>query len=419
MYLCNRISHLIKMINIYINELGRIHDAEIDVKPMMVFTGDSGLGKSYTGFLIDHVYNILSMDRIRFFVQEKIQTLGEKKDKGFSFKFKDLRLWANNDAPQYLGYLTGNNDFTCSVNYTFGVPDDLSVTVTSSLVEELRRITVNGISSFFPKDYNDWRMMYVIGLNKFLTSIVFNKDLLIQYLMPPARAAFMGAKNAQSAFNGIGMYERFISFNDAVTAVSQRMSLDDQFFKSMISRLTNGEIIVTNSQTYLRLPSGKPIPISAAASSVKELTPLLLLIQKEIEYHHLSILFEEPEAHVHPKNQDLVADLITRCFNKGMMFQITTHSDFILGRFNQLLRLGNLRRNNPEKFKKYCQDNKQNDNLYLDYEQIGAYYFEERPDGNVVVMQQEISNGIPFTTFHEIIDRQERIDDLIEKYTED
>ena len=76
-----------KMINIYINELGRIHDAEIDVKPMMVFTGDSGLGKSYTAFLIDHVYNILSMDRIRFFVQEKIQTLGEKKDKGFSFKF--------------------------------------------------------------------------------------------------------------------------------------------------------------------------------------------------------------------------------------------------------------------------------------------------------------------------------------------
>lgn len=101
------------------------------------------------------------------------------------------------------------------------------------------------------------------------------------------------------------------------------------------------------------------------------------------------------------------------------MFQITTHSDFILGRFNQLLRLGNLRRNNPEKFKKYCQDNKQNDNLYLDYEQLGAYYFEERPDGNVVVMQQDITNGIPFTTFHEIIDRQERIDDLIEKYTED
>jgi hypothetical protein len=407
------------MINIYINELGRIHDAEIAVKPMMVFTGDSGLGKSYTAFLIDHVYNILSRYRIGFFVQEKIQTLGEKIDKGFSFKFKDLRLWANNDAPQYLGYLTGNVDFSCSVNYTFDISDDLSINLTSSLGEDFRQIIVNGISYFYPKDYDDWVVLYGLSLNKFLTSIVFPQETLYHYMMPPARAAFMGAKNAKSAFSGIGMYEQFISFNDYVTSVSQRKNQNDQFFKSMIRRLTNGEIIVTNGQTYLRLPSGKEIPISAAASSVKELTPLLLLLQKEIKYQNLSILFEEPEAHVHPKNQDLVADLIARCFNRGMMFQITTHSDFILGRFNQLIRLGNLRRKNPEKFKKFCQENTHNNNLYLDHEQIGAYYFEEQPDGNVAVKQQYISNGIPFTTFHEIIDRQERIDDLIEKYTED
>lgn len=407
------------MINIYINELGRIRDAEIIVKPLMVFTGDSGLGKSYTTFLIDHILNVITMYRIGFFVQEKIQTLGENKDRGFSFKFKDLRLWANNDAPQYLGYLTGNNDFSCSVNYTFEVPDDLSITVTSSLVNDFRQVTVNSMSTYFPKDYDDWTVLYGISLSKFLTSIIFSKDSLYHYMMPPARAAFMGAKNAKSAFSGIGMYERFITFNDYVSSVSQRKSQDDQFFKSMIRRLTNGEIIVTNGQTYLRLPSGKSIPISAAASSVKELTSLLLLLQKEIEYQKLSILFEEPEAHVHPKNQDLVADLIARCFNKGMMFQITTHSDFILGRFNQLIRLGNLKRNNPEKFKNFCQDNQQSDSLYLDYDQIGAYYFEEQTDGNVAVKEQDISNGIPFTTFHEIIDRQERIDDLIEKYTED
>ena len=407
------------MINIYINELGRIRDAEIAVKPMMVFTGDSGLGKRYTAFLIDHILNIISMDRIKFFVQDKIQTLGEKTDKGFSFKFKDLRLWANNDVPQYLGYLTGNIDFICSVNYTFDVSDDLSITVKSSFVKDFRQVTVNDMSFFFPKNFDDWTVLYALSLNKFLTSIVFPKKTLYHYLMPPARAAFMGAKNAQSAFSGIGMYERFIYFNDYVTSVSQRKNQDDQFFKSMIRRLTNGEIIVTNGQTVLRLPSGKDLPISAAASSVKELTALLLLLQKEIKYQNLSILFEEPEAHVHPKNQDLVADLIARCFNRGMMFQITTHSDFILGRFNQLIRLGNLRRNNPEKFKKYCLDNKQNDSLYLDYEQIGAYYFEELPDSNVAIKQQNISNGIPFTTFHEIINRQERIDDLIEKYTED
>ena len=186
----------------------------------------------------------------------------------------------------------------------------------------------------------------------------------------------------------------------------------------MTKRLINGELELREGQTFLRLSSGKSIPISAAASSVKELAPLLLLLQKELKLSGYSLLFEEPEAHVHPKNQDLVADLIARCLNRGVQFQITTHSDFILGRFNQLIRLGNLRREKPEKFKSYCKDNQESENLYLDYEQMGAYYFMVQGN-SVIIQQQDIRNGIPFTTFHEIINRQERVDDLIEQYMEE
>ena len=228
----------------------------------------------------------------------------------------------------------------------------------------------------------------------------------------------MGAKNAKSAFQGIGMYERFVDFNDWVSSARPRKIPNDQFFQSMMRRLTNGEIELRDGQTFLRLPTGTSIPISAAASSVKELAPLLLLLQSELNISAYSLLFEEPEAHVHPKSQDLVSDLIARCFNRGVQFQITTHSDFILGRFNQLIRLGNLRRRNPEKFRQYCNDNQESENLYLDYEQMGAYYFKVQGN-NVIIEEQDISNGIPFTTFHEIINRQERVDDLIEQYMED
>lgn len=405
------------MFKIYINELGRIRDAVIDVKPMMVFTGDSGLGKSYTAFLIYHVYSVLANDRIKYFVEDKIQALGENKDKGFTFKFQDLRLWMNRDASQYLGYLVGNKEFTCDVTYTFDLPDDLVINVNTSLESSLRRVNVNGASSFFPDDFSDWTRIYAHSLNHFFSSIIF-KQTVIPYLMPPARAAFMGAKNAKSAFQGIGMYERFVDFNDWVSSARPRKIPNDQFFQSMMRRLTNGEIELRDGQTFLRLPTGTSIPISAAASSVKELAPLLLLLQSELNISAYSLLFEEPEAHVHPKSQDLVADLIARCFNRGVQFQITTHSDFILGRFNQLIRLGNLRRKNPEKFKQYCNDNQESENLYLDYEQIGAYYFKVQ-GASVIIEEQDISNGIPFTTFHEIINRQEQVDDLIEQYMED
>ena len=40
------------MIKILINKLGRIRNAEVVIKPFMVFTGDSGLGKRLSLLII-------------------------------------------------------------------------------------------------------------------------------------------------------------------------------------------------------------------------------------------------------------------------------------------------------------------------------------------------------------------------------
>ena len=72
------------MIKILINKLGRIRNAEMVIKPFMVFTGDSGLGKSYTAFLIDYLYNVIASDRIKFFVRERMKSMNkDEQDKGF------------------------------------------------------------------------------------------------------------------------------------------------------------------------------------------------------------------------------------------------------------------------------------------------------------------------------------------------
>ena len=405
--------------NIYINELGRIRDAEIEVKPMLVFTGDSGLGKSYTAFLIDHLYKVIATDRIAYFVEERIKTLGMKNiEQGFSFGFKDFRLWLNHDTPQYMGYLLGNGNFSCDVNYVFDIDDELPITVSWSEEQSLKVVKTNDTTTFFPSSFNDWEKIYSRAIGKFLSDVIMNSPTLLPHLLPPARAAFMGAKNALSSHGGIGMYVDFIRLNDLLTDTPPRKNPDDQFFQSMMKHLTQGELEVEDGQTFLRLSADRRIPISAAASSVKELAILLRLLQSTNKLADYSILFEEPEAHIHPKNQNLVADLIARCFNRGMKFQITTHSDFILIRLNQLIRLGNMRKGKPDAFRRFCKENKQSEKLYLDNAQIGAYYFKEQ-DGKVVVEQQDITNGIPFTSFHEIVDRQERMDDLIEKYMED
>ncbi|MDE7378154.1 MAG: hypothetical protein K2N13_04235 [Paraprevotella sp.] len=57
------------------------------------------------------------------------------------------------------------------------------------------------------------------------------------------------------------------------------------------------------------------------------------------------------------------------------MFQITTHSDYMMQRINQLIKLGALKRDNKDVFEEYTQSKGLNKDTYLDKEMIKGYYF--------------------------------------------
>jgi len=88
-----------------------------------------------------------------------------------------------------------------------------------------------------------------------------------------------------------------------------------------------------------------------------------------------------------------------------MLIQMTTHSDYLLGRMNQLLTLGRIRKASQEEFEAFCTSHKWNKNLYLEDEHIGAYYFK-RQGGKVVIEKQDLSDGLPFSSFEESVRSQ-------------
>ena len=405
------------MIKIHINQLGRIRDAEIELKPFMVFTGDSGLGKSYTAFLIDHVHNVIASDRVKFFVRECMKSMSKgNQNQGFSFNFGSLREWMRSDVSQYLGYLLGNDAFTCDVEYIFDLPDDTVFEISVEYVANYVRLSIGTKNVFFPKEYEDWEDMYRTTINASLCVKLLHRQDLKPILLPPARAAFMGTKNVES----IGMYKgKLIPLLDRLSNAPEHRSADSRLFHDAIQRLTGGELTVRDGQLFLSLHAGQTfIPISAAASSVKELAPLLRLIQTAEYLNDYSILFEEPEAHVHPKNQDVLADLVASLVRRSMQFQITTHSDYLLSRFNQLIRFGKMCQANKSHFNKFCNANQISPDLYLLPDEVGAYYFRANSDGSVSIDHQDAADGIPFTTFHDIVTQQERVDDQIETMME-
>ena len=75
-----------KCIKVRIDHLGRIRDSEILVSPLMVFSGESGLGKSYLALLCHYFFELLiNTSRLNhFFVDNNIDFNVLSKD------FKDV-----------------------------------------------------------------------------------------------------------------------------------------------------------------------------------------------------------------------------------------------------------------------------------------------------------------------------------------
>ena len=71
------------------------------------------------------------------------------------------------------------------------------------------------------------------------------------------------------------------------------------------------------------------LPLMSVSSMVSELAPVSLFIHRYVNSGDLFIV-EEPEAHLHPAAQRLIAGILVRLVNAGVRVLITTHSDTML-----------------------------------------------------------------------------------------
>jgi len=119
------------------------------------------------------------------------------------------------------------------------------------------------------------------------------------------------------------------------------------------------------------------LPLMRASSMVSELAPVVLYLRYLVRPGDVLII-EEPESHLHPAMQAVFARELARLARSGIRVVVTTHSEWLLDQFANLVRLSGLPEDERKEFP--------GADAALRPEQFGAWLFKpkQRPKGSVV-----------------------------------
>ena len=243
------------------------------------------------------------------------------------------------------------------------------------------------------------------------------KSLKYEFVMPPSRGPMLTEK----VTNVTGLYQEYSKGLDMLNKASMRPTDESHKALELLQSVLEGEVTREESAYFYKMTDSidsDVIPLSSAAASIREIAPLQFLVQKT-DVSKVSVLVEEPEAHLHPTKQRMMADIISCLAHCGTFLQITTHSDYFLHRFNEIYLYGFLKSKIEEQSRIEALAEKLGVCPEIDLQsvRINAYLLQKREDGSSYAELQNIDDGIPFESFFDALKssviNQSLIEDLL------
>lgn len=406
----------IKAVSFKINRLGAITNSELTLNQFLILSGESGLGKSYVAMMCNYVFFLLwSRKRLDNFINEQGISFNESrlewKNKGEAFVIdkKAFLAWVNKDLDAFLSYMIGS-DARADIEVDLPIPDELHFGFSEEIEglvdaeESYLRLNINNELFFRTKNEDEsigGESPLAFLLRYYLIDRIFgdHKGFKYNYILPPSRGAVM----TEEVDPVTGLFKEFTDMLKIINTSAERPNEADPHLLEEFRDILDGRVYKEqNSGKYYYETNNANIPISAAASSIKEIAPLSLFVNR-FDVSVSSILIEEPEAHLHPLKQRMMADVLSMLVNNDACIQITTHSDYLLRRINELVVLNQIAKKYedlPEEFETICKNVNIPSYLKLNHECIGAYLLKRRDDGSVEIVCQNAQDGVKFDSFY-------------------
>lgn len=437
-----------RTMSIAIEHFGPILRGKIELKPLTLFVGPNGCGKSNAATLLYTISRLeQDYEQARFFereilVSEQIKKEAaslEKKHKNRKNKIIRTEILSKLANPETdLKRMFGNN---------FGVPNKVLIQKGQSHASlRIRTRKYDNIQIDLTADKIDVQGMNIPSVKVLFDELDDGKldvrdddgrdaatpihvpppgdlfgiyDALMRrivrnpyedynvYYFPAERAGLMLAyKPLTDYYIGYPGRKRYRAIMPAVATDYLRFlnSLPSEqgvfapIAKDAEKSILRGEITAggqySRTDIYFQESRNK-FPLRMAASSVKDLAAFFLYLKFVAEKNDLVVL-EEPETNLHPKNQIELAKFIVRLINCGLYIVLTTHSPYFLEQLSHCIMSGQVSQTGS------------NDVLLaeesLSPDMVAAYKFESVKKHYKITRMDITSEGIPQDEFLSIDD---------------
>lgn len=176
-------------------------------------------------------------------------------------------------------------------------------------------------------------------------------------------------------------------------------TIEQDLLNGHISITKEGDVLFTSNRTS----KSKMMPIHMTASVIKSISSLVFYL-KHLAHKGDLIIIDEPEMNLHPNSQILLVHLFAKLLNNDLKLLISTHSDYIIREFNNLIMASSL--NNEDLISKHGYTN----DILVNKDDVNVYYFQYKTKKNVDVKAVDVTDtGFAISSIDDTIDKQNRI----------
>ena len=369
-------------VEIAVKNFGPIAEANIDVRPLMVFVGPSNTGKTYFATLIYTLHSIYGeFSRFPKHIEktERCEPWTHQDTVETTFK-RCFDVKSISDLVRFCS--SDDGSFEVLLNVGDVNQEGLRFTLRSRGSGFTLNENIKTVSPLHPTpERNSAKCHYLPAAR---SGILQSSRVVASSLMDLTLRSDDEHSEIPTLSAVIVDFMRHLTLYEENKPVPEIQGIAD----ALESKVLTGKIVVTASQggypKYNYCPDGsdQEVSLTRTAAMVSELAPLVLFLRGIVRPGD-TLIIEEPEAHLHPGAQADMAVILARLVRAGVRVIVTTHSDWLLEELGNLILEGELAKSGGRTHEPP---------VFLQKEQIGTWLFQKH--GSVNEIKYNYIDGI-------------------------